>query len=130
MAGHEYTFVIHERDHFVARDMGQGLMNASHGCNVFHCPAASPCPVELLTSDDVKVLITGASISEVGDLPVAKPWLESGWPLVLRLGFDTVESIYARGWHVLAAPFNWDDLSGLVDRLKADRRWQLKAQPA
>ncbi|WP_265499486.1 hypothetical protein [Paracoccus beibuensis] len=122
--GHSFTFVIHERDHFVARDMGQGLINAAPGSSVFHSPTASPCPAEVLAFSSINVLITDASVAEVGDLPVAHPWLTQGWPVVLRMGFDSVDTICAKGWHVLTAPFNWDDLRDLVQRLTFIRSHQ------
>ncbi|MGZ3216602.1 hypothetical protein [Paracoccus sp. T5] len=123
-----FTFVVLEKDHFVAQDMCAGLVDAAPGCQFLHL-AVSDIPDDLLAtlagSSGLPVLVTKAQISEMDGCALVRDWTRNGWPIVLRLGIDPVEDIRARGWYSLAAPFTRDDLDDLVRRLtlgEKDRR--------
>nr|WP_111300901.1 hypothetical protein [Paracoccus saliphilus] len=128
MTHQSFTFVVLEKDHFVAQDMCAGLVEAAPDSQFLHL-ADGRIPEDLLPRlqecDRLPVLVAKSHIDEMDACAAVRAWKKHGWPIVLRLGIDPVESIRTRGWYPLAAPFTRDDLDDLVLRLtlgEKDRR--------
>lgn len=116
----QFTFVVLEKDHFVAQDMCEGLADSTPDSQFVHV-STGEMPTDLLSamhsSDGLPVLVAKASISDMNRCALVRDWTGNGWPIVLRLGDDPIDDIRAKGWYPLAAPFTRDDLDDLVRRL-------------
>lgn len=107
------TFVIVEKDAFVAHDMQLGLQDASDGCEVLHLRDIADIQ-HMASVPPRPVFITKLSISQIdehGLVGFAGP----NAAIVLREGVDLAADVAARGWFSLASPFTAEDLTTLVN---------------
>lgn len=125
MTHHSFTFIVLEKDHFVAQDMCAGLAEAAPHSRFVHL-AGSWISEEQLpdfqNDGGLPVLVAKSQIKDMDDCPTVAAWRKRGWPIVLRVGIDPLEQIRARGWYPLATPFSCDDLDDLVRRLTLGER--------
>lgn len=110
------TFVIVEKDAFVALDMQLGLQDASVGCQVVHLRdiadfQSMPQPA------DRPVIITKLSIAEIDECGLVQIAGRRA-AIVVREGIDSVKAVVDRGWLSLASPFTADDLLTLVEDIR------------
>lgn len=124
MTSKPMTFVIVDKDVFVAHDMQLGLEYLATGCNVIHLRDIPGC-VTVPNTLTRRVFITKLSIEQIdqcGLVQIAGPDAD----IVVREGVDTREAVAERGWFSLASPFTTDDLAVLVQELRAPAQAEQK----
>jgi len=118
-----YSFIVIERDTFVARDICAGLLAACPGCDVIHLRFPSELVSQVSPSaDEVPVIVTKMNVQEVEDSGLADWAIANGAEIVIRAGDDPVTEVIRKGWRSLTSPFTREDLSHLVNSLTGLRR--------
>lgn len=116
-----FCFAIIERNFLIAQDMAEGLIEAAGPCDsrtYADLDELLRAEKALLAATAHPVIITKASLDMIARSGVAAMAERNGWPVVVRLDFDTAEDVHARGWLTLPAIFRRSDLVQLVRDLR------------
>ena len=114
-----YSFIVIERDVFVARDMRDCLQAACVGCDVIHLryPAELTGILEDADDDHRLVIVTKMGLEEIDASGLADWAKDHSAEIVIRAGDDPVSEVLKRGWRSLTSPFTRDDILALVESL-------------